>query len=171
MQISSFSQPFHVFSQDHPRPFVADSKKKERKKKTSALRKIAHVPTSCPRDQSGPSPAEDKADVGPCCFGAALGASIDMGGGSRRRRCGRTGIQPWWRIVVRISLLVVLLMCPTRTGGKAMWSKTDRETTQHLPKSKPLLYYPTPLQPIAPNISSRCCWEANGREPKVYREE
>lgn len=133
MQISSFSQPSHVFSEDHPSPFVADSEKKKRKKKTSAPRasETAYVPTSCSRDQRGPSPAEDEGDDGSVpastCEAGLVGGDVvglvsNRGGGS----------------VVRISLLLVLLVCLARTGGKvAMWSKMGRETTKPSQKANP----------------------------------
>ena len=76
--------------------------------------------------------------------------------------------------VLRISCLSVLLMCPARTGGKeAMWSKSRANDEHHTPK-KPNL--PSMSQrrcnqiaqdDAARIVSSRCCWEANGCEPKV----
>lgn len=108
-------------------------KRKREEKKTSASRasEIAHVPTSCSRDQRDPSPAEDEGDDGlvpasTCDVGLASGDVVGLvsnrGGGS----------------VVRISLLLVLLMCPARTGGKvAMWSEMGRETTKPSQKANP----------------------------------
>lgn len=78
----------------------------------------------------------------------------------------------WYPTVVAVRLFDQLAACVADVSGANRWEggrvvqdrPRDDET---LPKSKPILYYPTPLQPIDPNISSRCCWEANGREPKV----